>query len=591
MLLGVARRASGPKALPAPYAAGNSSGNLKLHVANKRVVMRWVARNSGTLSKLWIKTRALPTDGSSYTGGTAANWSWLAKHHPVDQATGLFDPATVLATETFNPNTRQNLDGGGQDLQTIGLVCGFPVIRGRMYATTIEPANAAPATDYASWNFLYNATGGEGAQTRNELNANVYDSFMGLDPRETIGGCNSDGSGQSYPANNFNYPGPFTKHVPTYIQVYADGTATGQPYYSGSPLSAGVVQTMNFRALRPSVFTHIGAFLAAADSFSATLKVNNITKATVTIASDGSQQNVRVLLPTPVAVAATDAVSIDFTPGSSSSVLAYYSDAQFANVMGSMTSSGPFYLSSNNVRVAGIFPLPWLPAYEPGFGASASYAGLRGTVNSSTASATQIITLTSGLAQNSRAIVIAGGRNSGATLLSASDNRGNTWTVDAQSQFALANGTLAIASGHVATALQAGDTVSLTWSAAVGPSNEASVHELSGILASTAVDKTATANSTSTSATLSVGPTADTTQPQEMVVAAFQSGGGISSWTPGNGYTALGGGILQTSGATSGDRSLMGCYLPVSFAGAQTAKGNISPSSSYNAVLATYKSS
>lgn len=592
MLSSVAKRASGPKAMRAPFAAGTSAGNLKLKYAGMRVVMRWVARETGTLDKFWIKTKALPADGSSYVGGTTANWSWIVKHHPVNQATGFFDPATVLATETFNPNTRQYADGDSQDLQAIGLVCGFAVVKGHMYATTIEPDNADPTTDYASWNNLYTSDGGEGAQTRNVLDKDVYDAFMGIDPRETMGGCPSDGSAQAYPANNFNYPGPFSKHTPTYIQFYADGTAVGQPYYTASSLSAGTAQTMTYQVLRPTVLTHMGAFLRAADSFPAVLKVNGTTEATVTIASSGIK-NVRVKLPSPVPVAPSDVITIEFTPAAAS-MAANYSDTAFRQIMANQDTTGPYFLVSNDVRVAPIFPLPWLPAYEPGFGATSSYLGVRGTLVSSTAGTTQVITLTAGMAAGSRAVVIAGGRDDShvTTLISAVPSAGDPWTVDAQSEFSLSPTVIAIASGEVTDDLGIGDTVTLTWDHTLGETNEASVHEFAGLLG--AADQTAARYAAAATLTPYVGATANTTQDQEMVVAAFlldvdPARGPITSWTPGSGYAALGGGILQSTGATHGDRALVGCYLPVSFLGPQTARGAITPQVTYNAVVMTYK--
>jgi hypothetical protein len=613
MILGVGRRASGPKALVAPYAtASTSAGNLKLNVPSKRIVLRLVARKTGTLSKLWIKVRALsgpattpsnstpPHDieSSSYVGGTVANWSWLVKWHPVNQATGVFDPATVLATETFNPNTRMLSDSAGE-FQAIGLVAGISVTKGLMYAVTIEPANGNPATDYASWNFLYNSDGGVGSSARNELNKNTADAYMSFDPRETIGGALSDGTGQSYPANNFNYPGPFSKHVPTYIQVYSDGTATGQPYYTGNQLSSGVAQTMNFRALRPQRITHIGGFFDLADTFTATFKVNGAGAQTVTLSRPtlAASQIVRVKLPTPVDVVATDTITIDFTPGVTGSIMAYYSDAVFLGIMGNQTSSGPFYLTSNNARVAGVFPLPWMPEYDAGFGASAAYLGVRGVRQSSTSGATQVITLDTAISAGSRVVVIAGGRNAVVTLASATDSRGNTYTVDAQKQDVSSNNTNAICSAPVTTPLQINDTITLTWSGAggIGPSNLASAHEFTGLASASVVDRTTTGTSSSSTATPTLGPSSNTTQAQEMVVVSLTPAAVSTVWTPGNGYTALGGGtgnILKTSGATSGDRCVVGACLPVSFAGPQTFKGAWTPSTApVTMVMVTYKGS
>src|ERR687883_2164290 len=91
--------------LPAPVAAGTSAANIDLSTADKRVVVRWVARSTGTLAALHLRIQA---DGAScrlsgktgYGAGNGGNWH--ATTHPV-LPDGRPDQSRTLATQDFRP--------------------------------------------------------------------------------------------------------------------------------------------------------------------------------------------------------------------------------------------------------------------------------------------------------------------------------------------------------------------------------------------------------------------------------------------------------------------------------------------------------
>src|SRR5918997_1523232 len=82
----IAASPSAASALSAPVAAGSSAANIQLSGANKRVVMRWVARSTGTMRALHLRIQA---DGSTCrlsgkTGyGLGNGGTWKVTTHPV----------------------------------------------------------------------------------------------------------------------------------------------------------------------------------------------------------------------------------------------------------------------------------------------------------------------------------------------------------------------------------------------------------------------------------------------------------------------------------------------------------------------------
>lgn len=692
--------------LDSPYGGGDSSGNHKIGelAGTHRLVYRLVPQKTGTLFDVWIETRARSgpncspqladadaAESSSYSGGNPNNWLWEIRFHPLkSDGSGWFDPTVNLVPALqFNPYTqRRNTSFQGladhlnSALKIPAGIAGFAVTKGTPIVMTIAPANGVPAIDYCSANHLYMTNGREGAQARNEVGTSAADVFYGIDPRMVLGGSLADGSSQWYPGNNFN-TAPFTKHLPTFLMVYSDGTIHGQEYFSAATVSAptlaGTEYTMSFKAPVATTFTHLRAIFSNADSFQATLAVNGVDQGTVTFTSTATNpgQVVTSSLPSPVAVLSTDTITVRFTCNVQNAVVRCYSNGVFASMLGQGSS---YYasLTGDVLRVMPVMPVPWpfprlvagsaptgAPATPAGFGAAngsavvnltwtangesylnlynvyrngsligtaatnsysdstgvngttysyqvsavaldgresalcaaqngtpqtpavIAYVGARGTLTSSTAATTQVVTVNADTVQGNRLVVGASGRNSGATLSSVTDSRGNTWTVDQQRQDAGSNNTLAQASCNLATALLNGDTVTLHWSASIGPSNLAELHEFSGIAAS-AVDKTTTSFQSSTVTAYSCGPTATLSQATELGVCTF--GAALPTTFAGSGSWNTLGSLMKTSGATSGDRGLGMVYQIVASTTALTATATVSPGqSAIQGALATYK--
>src|SRR3954462_8315440 len=106
-----------------------------------------------------------------------------------------------------------------------------------------------------------------------------------------------------------------TKHLPVYLQEFTDGTKAGQPYYSAHTLNGGTPVVMVYKNI-PATWriTHLGGYLAAADSFKATITVNGVVRGSATLAAS-SPSMVRVALPAAVTANPGDVVTISATPG------------------------------------------------------------------------------------------------------------------------------------------------------------------------------------------------------------------------------------------------------------------------------------
>src|SRR6185503_11537890 len=137
---------------------------------------------------------------------------------------------------------------------------------------------------------------------------------------------------------------------------------------------------------------------------------------------------------------------------------------------------------------------------------------------------------------NTIVIVLAMNPSSGA--VSVTDTKGNTYTQD--KDVTNGSGTAGVRtlvfSARVTTALSSGAGDDINISHPTVTARAAYALLVSGLVASSPVDQTASATGTSTSP--SVGPTATTTQADEIILGAFgyEDGG---SFTPGSGYTGF----------------------------------------------------
>lgn len=216
---------------------------------------------------------------------------------------------------------------------------------------------------------------------------------------------------------------------------------------------------------------------------------------------------------------------------------------------------------------------------------------LIGTIGSNTYQGTGVrsleVTLTSSLSTGRTIIGALATEDAAAATpnLTITDTRGNTYTVDRQVNNS-GTITVSIFSARVTSALSAGDKITFTVPGG-DPSRTrwlATVQAFDDIIAGTRVDKTAS-NATSGSS-LSSGTTAATTDPTELVFAAF--GMGVRTFTPGSGFTAS---AQVATSVGSGDRALNTEWQYVAITGPQTATATLNSSSTYAGAVVTYKAS
>jgi hypothetical protein len=183
----------------------------------------------------------------------------------------------------------------------------------------------------------------------------------------------------------------------------------------------------------------------------------------------------------------------------------------------------------------------------------------------------------------------AGGGTGVPTISSIVDSRGNTWTTSPDANAGGAANTvvaLAIVRTRITTALQVGDTITVTISGGTRSKWAMQVDDFDDINSSSPLDKTATTGNTAPSGTsLSTGATAATSQNYELLYAVYGTGFGKTFTIPA-GWS--GGAKVETANA-SGNRDLQVAWKYQTSAAAQTGTMTIDSSSTYGACLATYK--
>jgi len=139
-------------------------------------------------------------------------------------------------------------------------------------------------------------------------------------------------------------------------------------------------------------------------------------------------------------------------------------------------------------------------------------------------------------------------------------------------------------SAPVATALTTSSTIAANFNANVQYKN-ASAFYVSGLVAASPADRTATATN-ATAPAVSVGPTATTSQANELLIGAFgvNDGGSTASFTAGTGYTAL------PSNVTGSGLAIFPEYRIVAATGAYSATGTLGGThSDWSGAIVTYK--
>lgn len=188
------------------------------------------------------------------------------------------------------------------------------------------------------------------------------------------------------------------------------------------------------------------------------------------------------------------------------------------------------------------------------------------------------ITLSSGVAAGSLILVAIANHNSAAFVPDAvTDTAGNTYTIVSAANSNAVTANLAYCAN--AAALSAGNTITVTYSTTRHIAMRA--YSVSGAAAS-AFDQSAT-NAAGSGTSASVGPTGTTTQANELVFAVFGYQNS-KTFTAGTGYTA--GTKTET---TSTIRGVIAEWKTVSATGTQTADGSWNSSTTYAAVVGTFK--
>ncbi|MDQ6914505.1 MAG: hypothetical protein M3155_01680 [Actinomycetota bacterium] len=330
-----------------PFAAGDSSANIDLKTAGRMVMNRWVARETGTITTLYLQVRtagstACTDDPGGMDYGAGTSGVWRSTTHPV-LPDGRPDMSVTLAQSDFSPCAHN--DGNSE-----AIPLGIPVVKGQMYATVVQNADPDPAHNFFSQNFLYAASGLVGANARNELNPDAADTYYGIDPRELVGYSSDGGATWSLPGGPYG-PNGGRAFIPTFVEQFADGYTGGQPYYS-SHLQEGPL-TMVYRLDAPTTVTGIGAYTSGPGEADVTLLVDGVRQAVVHLAGQGY---LRAAID-PVAVAAGKSLTLATVAGSAGLNLRRdYGGSVWADLMG-FGSDYPRYLVEQPQYAAPVYPL------------------------------------------------------------------------------------------------------------------------------------------------------------------------------------------------------------------------------------------
>ena len=365
--------ASDTQRLDAPFAAGNGAANVAAKSRAAWVMTRWVARRTGTLETLYLRMK---TEGSvdcygrgrtGYAGGSTG--TALVTTHPV-LPDGRPDLSVTLARDEFNPCGRAGL------AESAPVRLGIAVAAGHEYVTIVRNVDPNPDVNYFSSNFLYTSTPLVGANGRNERDASAADVFYGLDPREIVGYSRDGGASWALPGGA--YAGGF---VPTYIQRYADGSRSGQPYYWAEPASG--VQSMVFPHIPAAwTITHLGLWARSTGVTTVVLLVDGVEKAAADLAGSGMLR--ASIAPTTAPAGST--VTVRTTGGITLSRL--HADSAWKSVLG-LGSSFTWYDGAKPDGDSAVTVYP-LPMYGQAGAATptSSTSGAAGTATTTTTTTT-----------------------------------------------------------------------------------------------------------------------------------------------------------------------------------------------------------
>lgn len=219
------------------------------------------------------------------------------------------------------------------------------------------------------------------------------------------------------------------------------------------------------------------------------------------------------------------------------------------------------------------------PAINFGFGTSLGGAG---------GGATQsvVLTMTKPVVAGTLIVVAAGCTGEGSTdaVWTVSDTRSNAYTLVSQTR-AAATVQSAMLRCRLTTSLQVGDTITVDCG---------TVRNHLGFTAATAqntavngLDKTAIAASGPSVLSLVVGPTAVTTQTDEIDFATFIFASNATTFSPTNGWIQAG--AMQETTTSTSRKGIVLLYRLQTTTGTATASGDLSAAQAYAGVLGTWK--
>jgi hypothetical protein len=321
------------------FAAGDAAANIPLRRAGDRVLIRWVARRTGTIDVLHIRVKVR---GSGYAAGSTG--VLRATTHPV-RPDGRPRTSVTLRRNSLVPGVAER---GG----SVALRLRLPVRAGQELATVIRNGARDPADDYFSANFLYAARGVVGANGRNERHADAPDEYYGLDPRELVGWSRDGGSSWRMPGAPYGARGG-RAFLPTYVQEYADGTADGQFYYWSTPVE-GVVTMVYPKVPRAWTITRLAAFTNGAGSAEVALLVDGERRAATRLSGSGFLSESIA----PVTVAKGSTVSVTTRAGDGGlSLSQQFADRVWAELVG-LGTGYRWFLQGQPRSAVPVYPLP-----------------------------------------------------------------------------------------------------------------------------------------------------------------------------------------------------------------------------------------
>jgi hypothetical protein len=205
-----------------------------------------------------------------------------------------------------------------------------------------------------------------------------------------------------------------------------------------------------------------------------------------------------------------------------------------------------------------------------------------GTANVANTGQTVQLTLPGPVAKGHTVIVFAGINSWGILVNSIADTKGNVYTVDATVNHTGTSLNTYIGSGYVSTALQAGDKITVTFSASLYSTRMVSAADFTGIASANRVDTGVGAiGSSAAPSTL----TLTTGQPGELLAAGFGSANN-AVFTPAFPFTAL-----TPTGTLLGTvaRTIYSSWWIAPNIGTYKASGTLSAAAQWTAALVAYR--